>query len=85
MLEVWSGHEPHQFITTALHFLDTHMPRKYLLPALEYLKRNQLVGEKLATLIYQELSGDYLQFQLWLIRKVESDKTLRLLAGKTFK
>lgn len=84
MLEVWDDHRPHEFITSALHFLDTHMPRHLLLPALEHLKRNKLTGKKLADLIYGEMQGDLVQFQLYLVRALHKDKKLALIAGRSF-
>jgi hypothetical protein len=56
-----------------------------LVPGLEFLKSNKLVGRKLADLIYGELQGDAAAFQIWLIRKISKNNQLALIAGRTFK
>lgn len=85
MLAVWAGHSPHNVITTALHFLDIHMPRKFLLPSLQYLKRNRLTGKKLHEFIAGECEMRYLEFQRKLTAAVKREPHLVLIGGDTFK
>lgn len=84
MLACWDGYMPHEFITTALHFLDLHMPRPLLLPSLNYLKRNKLTGKALADFILGECKNSYVDFQRRLTVAVYKDPETRLIAGKTF-
>ncbi len=86
MLTILDGYKPHQYLTTAMHFLDLHMPRAMLLPGLELLQKNRLTGKKLADFISGELGGDNLEFMRWLqARLVKEDvRFYRLIAGKNF-
>lgn len=86
MLTVLDGYQPHQFITTALHFLDLHLPRAMLLPGLELLKKNRLTGKNLADLIVGEFGGDNLEFMRWLSARLvkEDPRNYHLIAGKNF-
>lgn len=86
MLQVLDGYQPHQFITTALHFLDLHMPRAMLLPGLELLKKNRLTGKKLADFLLGECDADNLEFMRWLSARLvkEDPRFYRLIAGKNF-
>ena len=87
MLEVLDGFEPHELVTNPLFFLDAHCPRKYLLPILNYLKKNKLVGNRLVELVGQHFKWDYAAWQLWCIQQIsyDKDRNIRLIAGDNFK
>jgi hypothetical protein len=84
MLAVLDNYQPHELITTALHFLDLHMPRHLLLPALAYLQKNKLTGERLADFVVWECQNSYVEFQRRLISALLKEPQLRLLAGRNF-
>ena len=85
MLAVWAGHNPHHTITTALHFLDMHMPRNLLLPALEYLQRQRLTGKRLHDFIVGDCANRYLVFQQKLTEAIYKQPGLVLISGKKLK
>lgn len=82
MLEVLDGYQPHEPITGALYFLDTHLPKVLLTPALLHLKRNKLTGKKLVEFIMGECENDVVEFHARLIRALHKDKYRTLLAGR---
>lgn len=86
MLAVLDGFQPYNLITTAMHFLDLHMPRAMLLPALELLQKNKLTGKKLADFITAECQGDPLCFMRWLSARLvkEDPQRFKLIAGQNF-
>jgi hypothetical protein len=84
MLAVWDGYQPHAIVTTALHFLDLHCPRKYLLPCLQWLVRNNLKGKALHEFILGECGGRYLDFQRRLLVRVLRDAKVQMRVGETF-
>ncbi len=86
MLALLDGYKPHTFITTPLHFLDLHMPRPMLLPALKYLEKNRLTGKKLADFILNECGGVPLEFMRWTQAKLvkEDPRFYKFIAGKNF-
>ena len=83
MLAVLDNYQPHELITTALHFLDIHLPRKYLLPALRWLKKNRLTGKALADFICLDCEMRFLVFQRKLLIALYKDKGVELVAGRT--
>ncbi len=85
MLAVWDGFEPREMLCHYLHHLYLHMPEHLVIPGFELLQRNKLTGKKLADFIFGELQGDAVALQAWLIRQLFKDKSLRLIAGKTFR
>lgn len=84
MLAVLDGYQPHEIITTALHFLDLHMPRRYLLPALRWLIANKLTGKRCADFIALDCEMRYLLFQKKLLVAIHRDRQLEIVAGRNF-
>lgn len=82
MLACLDGYQPHERITGAFYFLDIHLPRKFLLPALGWLQRNKLVGARLDAFLREDCEDRYLQFQKKLLVAIHKEPELRMQAGK---
>ena len=84
MLACLDGYQPHEIITTALHFIHLHMPERYLLPALRWLLANKLTGRRLADFVALECDMRFLTFQQKLLVAIHKDRNLAIVGGKTF-
>lgn len=88
MLRVFDGEPLNSPVGHALFFLDLHLPRAFLVPALELLIKDQLTGKKLADFLTENYDArDFLEFQRWLLARLEKRdvKTYHLIAGINFK
>ena len=76
---VWGGASDMHAILTKMHYLDSMFPRDKLEPALRYLVRQGITGDRFVDWYGTKCFGSDLEMHRELMRVVETDLMLRPL------
>lgn len=82
ILRVWDGHGDINAILTPLHFVYLHMQHAKLHYSLDWLIRNNLRGQQFIDFFKEKCKESNLEFQRFLLSKIEKENKLHLIAGK---
>lgn len=75
-LSILAGYPNIHAVLTPLYFLDSYIPKRMLVPALTYLKRNGLIGATFHAWYSDVCNGSPLKLAETLLKKITSPARL---------
>lgn len=81
-LQIRNGHSNVSSFAYYLEYLTFHMPEKMLEPALKWLVRNQLTGQKFLDFVQGECARSGLELIRNLTMRLEREKKVRALTAR---
>lgn len=80
--KVKADHPDAHFFAYYLEYLTFHMPEKMLIPALEWLIKNRIVGPRFYDYVKSDCAASGLELIRNLTMRLEREKRLRTLTAK---